>query len=93
MTISELEIKTEAEIRLKEFEERTGLPARASLSELELMGGRCMTSKPLQRDGKQIIREYVIVDITGMEQEVAIYKREGEGDFMIHIEMETKNKY
>ena len=48
MTISELEIRSEAEIRLHEFEARTSLPARASLGELELAGGRYFAS----RDGK-----------------------------------------
>ncbi len=89
-----LEITTEGEIRLMDFESRTGLPARASLDELELMGGRYFSSKPIIIDGKTANREYVFLDPSGTEQEVIVYKRmSGEKDFMVHLETRVSNKF
>ena len=89
----DLQIISEIEIKLLEIESRTGFPARASLEELEKIGGRYMASSTIGENGRPI-REYVILDPTGAEQEVFIYKRESDGnDFLVHLEMNTKMKY
>lgn len=91
---SELEITCEGQIRLDEFENRTGFPAKASLDELEMFGGRYFASKPIISKDKEIRTEYVFLDPLGNEQEVYVWKRRnGEGNFIIHLEARTTNKY
>jgi len=89
-----LEIKSESQIRLMDFESRTGLPPVASLEELELLGGRYFSSKPIQIGSKPSRIEYIFLDPLGVEQEVYVWKRlDCEGDFTIHLETRTTNKY
>lgn len=89
-----MKITPEGEIRLSEFEERTGFPAKATLEELECLGGKYFSSKPVIINGEETRREYVFLDPTGTEQEIYIWKRQdNEEIFRIHLESRAINKY
>ena len=88
-----LDLTVNALLRMQEFELRTGLPAVASLEELELSGGRYLSSRTKRDDGKPAT-EYVLVDYTGAGQNILIYKRlEGDERFRIHLETNAKERY
>lgn len=93
MADSKLETTAEAQIRFDLFEARTGLPARATLEELEMSGGRYFGSGSKTSDGKPKV-EYMVVDFSGSEQNIVFYKREaGQEEFVVHLEASLLAKY
>ena len=79
---------------LEGFTERTGLPTIATLQELKDYGGRYFASEPIMMNGKPSRIEYVFLDPDGTERQTYVWKRFNEtGDFVIHLETETRMKY
>ncbi|MEM4271713.1 MAG: hypothetical protein QXD13_01335 [Candidatus Pacearchaeota archaeon] len=84
------QIAIEIEPKLREFEERTSLPGRASKLELEAKGGRYYTMS-FKQEEREIKIEYMLLPYEAGK--FYVWKRkEPEEEFTIHGEL-TEIKY
>lgn len=87
-------MESEDWMNLQEFEDRTSLPSKASLEELQLMGGKYFKSPPIMINGISSSLEYVLLRRGLFDEEIIIWKRyKEEEEFTIHLEATTRNKY